>query len=60
VKPVIKLRRVYSFTSVSHTIFSALRHTCPGVRVIYSSSQAVYGQPLPEIVTDSVIPRRRW
>ncbi|KAJ5386576.1 hypothetical protein N7509_009117 [Penicillium cosmopolitanum] len=28
----------------------------PGVRVIYSSSQAVYGQPLPEIVTDSVIP----
>jgi hypothetical protein len=24
--------------------------------LIYSSSQAVYGQPLPEIVTDSVIP----
>lgn len=37
-------------------LLEALRHTCPGVRVIYSSSQAVYGQPLPEIVTDSVTP----
>lgn len=34
----------------------ALRHTNPGVRVVYSSSQAVYGQPLPDLVTDSVTP----
>ncbi|KAI1174891.1 hypothetical protein F4777DRAFT_351530 [Nemania sp. FL0916] len=34
----------------------ALRKTNPGVRVIYSSSQAVYGQPLPAIVTDDVTP----
>lgn len=37
-------------------LFEALRKTCPGVKVIYSSSQAVYGQPLPEVVDDSVIP----
>ncbi|KAJ5439555.1 NAD-dependent epimerase/dehydratase [Penicillium daleae] len=40
----------------TRNLLEVLRHTCPGVRVIYSSSQAVYGQPLPEIVTDSVIP----
>ncbi|KAI1505326.1 hypothetical protein F5X99DRAFT_369029 [Biscogniauxia marginata] len=34
----------------------ALRETNPGVRVIYSSSQAVYGQPLPPVVTDDVTP----
>ncbi|KAI3332360.1 hypothetical protein HD806DRAFT_192543 [Xylariaceae sp. AK1471] len=34
----------------------ALRATNPGVRVIYSSSQAVYGQPLPPKVTDDVAP----
>ncbi|GAW21893.1 hypothetical protein ANO14919_114190 [Xylariales sp. No.14919] len=34
----------------------ALRAASPGVRVIYSSSQAVYGQPLPARVTDDVIP----
>lgn len=33
-----------------------LRRSNPGVRVIYSSSQAVYGQPLPETVTDAVKP----
>lgn len=26
------------------------------VRVVYSSSQAVYGQPLPKIITDDVTP----
>ncbi|KAJ5736035.1 uncharacterized protein N7483_001160 [Penicillium malachiteum] len=40
----------------TRNLLDALRHNCPGVRVIYSSSQAVYGQPLPEIVTDNVIP----
>lgn len=35
----------------------ALKNTYPGVRVIYSSSQAVYGQPLPAgKVTDDVMP----
>ncbi|KAI0906006.1 hypothetical protein F4824DRAFT_338279 [Ustulina deusta] len=37
-------------------VLLALRATNPGVRVIYSSSQAVYGQPLPAKVTDDVIP----
>lgn len=40
----------------TRNLLEALRHACPGVRVIYSSSQAVYGQPLPEVVTDSVVP----
>ncbi|KAL4897257.1 hypothetical protein BDV59DRAFT_170207 [Aspergillus ambiguus] len=40
----------------TRNLLEALRRTCPGVRVIYSSSQAVYGQPLPEIVDDRVIP----
>ncbi|KAI1077133.1 hypothetical protein F5B20DRAFT_553302 [Whalleya microplaca] len=34
----------------------ALRASNPGVRVIYASSQAVYGQPLPPVVTDAVTP----
>ncbi|KAI1657947.1 NAD(P)-binding protein [Daldinia decipiens] len=35
----------------------ALRAKYPGVRVIYSSSQAVYGQPLPDgPISDSVTP----
>lgn len=33
-----------------------LRVSNPGARVIYASSQAVYGQPLPERVTDQVTP----
>ncbi|KAK3939299.1 hypothetical protein QBC46DRAFT_388383 [Diplogelasinospora grovesii] len=33
-----------------------LRRVQPGVRVIYASSQAVYGQPLPAVVTDAVTP----
>lgn len=37
-------------------ILDKLRHTKPGVRVIYSSSQAVYGQPLPEVVNESTLP----
>ncbi|GAM83035.1 hypothetical protein ANO11243_010210 [Dothideomycetidae sp. 11243] len=30
----------------------ALRQTNSGVRIVYSSSQAVYGQPLPKVITD--------
>lgn len=37
-------------------LLEALRRTCPGVRVVYTSSQAVYGQPLPEVVNDSITP----
>ncbi|PWY92041.1 NAD(P)-binding protein [Aspergillus heteromorphus CBS 117.55] len=40
----------------TRNLLEALRHTCPGVRVIYSSSQAVYGQPLPAIVNDTITP----
>ena len=40
----------------TRSLLDALRTTAPGVRVIYASSQAVYGQPLPEIVTDAVTP----
>ena len=40
----------------TRSLLEALRKTCPGVRVIYSSSQAVYGQPLPEVVTDDITP----
>ncbi|KAJ5105870.1 hypothetical protein NUU61_003217 [Penicillium alfredii] len=40
----------------TRNLLETLRHTCPGVRVIYSSSQAVYGQPLPDVVNDSVVP----
>ncbi|KAK4207828.1 putative nucleoside-diphosphate-sugar epimerase protein [Rhypophila decipiens] len=32
------------------------RQSAPGVRVIYSSSQAVFGQPLPAVVTENVTP----
>lgn len=39
------------------SLLLALRATNPGIRVIYASSQAVYGQPLPPgPVTDSVTP----
>lgn len=33
-----------------------LAETNRGVRVIYASSQAVYGAPFPEVITDSVTP----
>jgi len=37
-------------------MLDVLRKSAPGVRVVYASSQAVYGQPLPAVVTDSVTP----
>lgn len=33
-----------------------LAETNKGVRVIYASSQAVYGAPLPDVITDAVTP----
>jgi nucleoside-diphosphate-sugar epimerase len=37
-------------------LLEAFRARCPGIRVIYSSSQAVYGLPVPEIVDETVVP----
>lgn len=37
-------------------ILDAVRHTVPGLRVIYASSEAVYGMPLPQNVTEDVFP----
>lgn len=40
----------------TRAVLEAIRHTKPGIRVIYASSQAVYGQPLPDVVTEDVVP----
>ena len=40
----------------TRSVLDAFREHCPGIRVIYASSQAVYGQPLPEVVDESVVP----
>jgi nucleoside-diphosphate-sugar epimerase len=40
----------------TRNLLDGLKATCSGVRVIYSSSQAVYGQPLPRIVSESIVP----
>lgn len=40
----------------TRNVLDALRTNCPGIRVIYASSQAVYGQPLPDVVDESVVP----
>jgi nucleoside-diphosphate-sugar epimerase len=37
-------------------LLDAARTVVPGVRIIYASTQAVFGIPLPPIVDDSVIP----
>ena len=39
-----------------HSLCEYLRKSIPGVRAIYSSAQAVYCQPLPRLVMDSVTP----
>jgi len=38
------------------TVLEAIRNTCPGIRVIYSSSQAVYGRPFPDKITEDHLP----
>jgi nucleoside-diphosphate-sugar epimerase len=40
----------------TRSLLEAMRKIRPGMRVIYSSSVAVYGQPLPEVVTEKVFP----
>ncbi|PNS16686.1 GDP-mannose 3,5-epimerase 1 [Sphaceloma murrayae] len=37
-------------------LLEAIRHTCPGLRVIYASSTAIYGQPLPEWPDETTLP----
>jgi len=37
-------------------LLEAVRQTCPGVRWIYSSSTAIYGQPLPESPSEATVP----
>ena len=37
----------------TRNLLEVLRKKTPGIRVIYSSSQAVYGSPLPDVVDDS-------
>ena len=41
---------------VTRAVLEDIRQTCPGVRVIYSSSQAVYGRPFPDVITEDVFP----
>ena len=38
------------------TLCEHLRRSNPGLRVVFSSSQAVFGQPLPAVVTDDTRP----
>ncbi|KAK5113804.1 hypothetical protein LTR62_003188 [Meristemomyces frigidus] len=37
-------------------LLEAIRNTCPGVRVIYASSCAIYGRPLPHLPTEETVP----
>jgi nucleoside-diphosphate-sugar epimerase len=40
----------------THYLLDAIRASKPGMRVIYSSSQAVYGPPFPDVVDEKVMP----
>ena len=46
--------RVNLYSTLS--LLEAIHRTCPGVRVIYASSCAAYGQPLPEWPSESTTP----
>jgi nucleoside-diphosphate-sugar epimerase len=37
-------------------LLEAVRKTCPGVRLIYASSTATFGQPLPEMPSEATVP----
>ena len=41
---------------VTRAVLEDIRKICPGIRVIYSSSQAVYGRPFPDVITEDVMP----
>ena len=40
----------------TRVLLEKLRHTKPGIRTIFSSSQAVYGRPFPDVITEDVFP----
>ena len=40
----------------TRAVLEALRHTCPGVRVIYASSLAVFGRPFPDKISENTLP----
>lgn len=40
----------------TRSLLDCLRNTKPGIRVIYASSQAVYGRPFPDVITEDVFP----
>ncbi|KAJ9630904.1 hypothetical protein H2203_001431 [Taxawa tesnikishii (nom. ined.)] len=37
-------------------LLEAIRAACPGVRVVYASSTAIYGQPLPDMPSEATVP----
>jgi len=40
----------------TRAILDKIRKTVPGRRIIYASSQAVYGRPFPDVITEDVFP----
>lgn len=40
----------------TRALLENLRKTAPGVRVIYASSEAVYGRPFPKQITEDILP----
>lgn len=46
--------RVNLYASLN--LLDAARRVCPGVRFIYASTFAVYGQPIPSIISESTVP----
>lgn len=40
----------------TRTLLETFRKRCPGVKVIYASSEAVYGKPMPAVLDESVLP----
>ncbi|KAK9357425.1 hypothetical protein V1504DRAFT_464640 [Lipomyces starkeyi] len=40
----------------TRALLDVVRRTVPGIRVVYASSQAVYGLPLPDVVDENVVP----
>ncbi|KAJ8104353.1 hypothetical protein POJ06DRAFT_244298 [Lipomyces tetrasporus] len=40
----------------TRALLDVVRQTAPGIRVVYASSQAVYGLPVPDVVDEHVVP----
>ena len=40
----------------TRALLEAIRSACQGIRVIYASSQAIYGRPFPDVVDETVRP----